>query len=133
MSGAYTRSGLVAGGHTVDQVARRAAAIDKIRELLAETPMTNVELAVKLNLPARTVYGYLCHLQDMGEAYQMEGTDGRGRKTWAMDDDAQQVATDRAQAEHARRAWVVPARQVGMQRHWMDVALFGPAQQGAAV
>jgi hypothetical protein len=25
-----------------------------------------------------------------------------------------------------------PARQIGMWRHWMDVALFGPGQQGAA-
>jgi hypothetical protein len=35
---------------------------------------------------------------------------------------------------HTRQA-TVPARQVGMSRHWMDVALFGPAgapAQGAA-
>lgn len=132
MSGAYTRSGLVAGGHTSDQVARREAAIEQVRALLAVGPMSCFDLSARLAIPARTVYGYLTHLQDMGEVYQMDALDERGRKTWALDDEAQQVATDRAVAEHARRAWIVPARQVGMHRHWMDEALFGPAPGAAA-
>jgi hypothetical protein len=127
MCGAYTRSGIIPGGHTADQVARRAEALEKIRKLLPERPMSNLELAVKLNLPARTVYGYLCHLQDMGEAYQMDGADSRGRKTWAIDD-AQKAAADRAADEHAKRAWIVPARQMGMPRDPLVAALFGPAK-----
>lgn len=131
-SATYTRGGIIPGGHTADQVARRAEAIEKIRKLLPERPMTNLELAVRLNIPARTVYGYLCHLQDLGEAYQMNATDSRGRKTWAMDDDAQQVAAGRAAAEHAQRAVIVPARQVGMPRDGLVAALFGPARRTAA-
>jgi hypothetical protein len=77
MSGAYTRSGIILGSHTPEQVARHEAAIQKIRELLTERPLTNMELALRPNIPAHTVYRYLCHLQDMGEAYQMGGVDAR--------------------------------------------------------
>jgi hypothetical protein len=132
MSGAYTRSGIIPGGHTHEQVARREAAIQKIRDVLTKRPMTAIELAVYIDLPTRTVYGYLARLQDLGEAYQMDGTDERGRKTWAMDDDAQKIAADRAANEHSKRAWITPARQMGMKRHWMDEALFGPARGAAA-
>lgn len=132
MSGAYTRSGLVAGGHTSDQVARRAAAIEQVRALLAEQAMSCFDLSARLGIPARTVYGYLTHLQDMGEVYQMDSLDDRGRKTWALDDEEQQVATDRAQAEHAKRAWIAPARQIGIPRDPLVAALFGPAQGAAA-
>ncbi|MWL55340.1 hypothetical protein GQL84_23730, partial [Escherichia coli] len=34
-------------------------------------------------------------------------------------------------APHHQGAVIVPARQVGMERHWMDVALFGPARVAA--
>jgi hypothetical protein len=131
MSGAYTRSGIIPGGHTLEQAARREAAIQKIRDLLAERPMTNMELAVRLDVPPRTAYGYLCHLQDMGEVYQMDGTDSRGRKTWTMDD-AKKVNSTRAMDEHSKRAWIVPARQMGMPRDPLVAALFGPARGAAA-
>lgn len=132
MSGAYTRSGIIPGGHTHEQVARREAAIQKIRDVLTKRPMTAIELAVFIGLPTRTVYGYLARLQDMGEAYQMGGTDERGRKTWAMDDDAQKIAADRAAQEYSKRAWITPARQMGMPRDPLVTALFGPARGSAA-
>lgn len=132
MSGAYTRSGIIPGGHTHEQVARREAAIQKIRDVLTKRPMTAIELAVYIDLPTRTVYGYLARLQDLGEAYCMDGTDERGRKTWAMDDEAQKIAADRAAHEHSKRAWVVPARQMGMPRDPLVAALFGPARGAAA-
>jgi hypothetical protein len=117
---------LIPGGHTADQIARRDAAIERLREALAEKPLSRAELAVVLGIPARTVYGYLCSLQEVGEVYQMDHTDEKGRKVWALDN-AQHAASSRGADEHQKRAWIVPARQMGMPRHWMDVALFGPA------
>ena len=130
MVGAYTRSGLVPGGHTGDQVARRATAIEKIRELLAEKPMSNMDLAVALGIPPRTVYGYLNYLQAVDEAYQLDAPDSRGRKVWVLDDEQESV--DAAVAQHAQRAWIVPARQLGMPRDPLVAALFGPTQGAAA-
>jgi predicted ArsR family transcriptional regulator len=132
MSGAYTRSGIVAGGHTSDQVALRSAAIEDVRALLKDKPQSCFDLSAALGIPSSTIYGYLATLQDMGEVYQMDAFDDRGRKTWAIDNAAQQVATGRAQAEHSRRAWIVPARQVGMKRDPLIEALFGPAPGAAA-
>jgi len=122
---------LIPGGHTADQIARRDAAIERLRELLAEKPLSRAELAVALGMPTRTVYGYLCSLQEVGEVYQMDHKDEKGRAVWALEEDPQQAGVSRAAAEHQKRAWIVPARQIGMHRHWMDVALFGPAP-GAA-
>lgn len=132
MSKRYNRSGVMAGAHTSDQIARRAAAIERLRKLLAEWPRSAYELAARLELPSSTVYGYLRTLQDLGEARQTTGVDARGRKLWAADEQAPAEAAEKVKAEHASRAWVVPARQVGMPRHWMDVALFGPAPGAAA-
>lgn len=129
MSGArHTSGNLIHGGHAADQAARRAEAIEQMQTMLAERPMSCFDLAASIGVPAGTVYGYLRTLEEEGEVYQLDGTDGRGRKTWAADSEAKRIATDRTQAKHERRVWVVPARQIGMQRHWMDVALFGPAQ-----
>ena len=72
------------------------------------------------------------HLNSMGEVFRMDAPDEQGRKTWVLNDQAQEIAAQRAQAEHSKRACVVPARQIGMQRHWMDVALFGPAREEVA-
>jgi len=120
------------GGRSEDQAARLAAAMDQVRALLAEQPLSCFDISAKLGMPAGTVYRYLCAMEEVGDVYKMAGHDGRGRKTWALDSEDHQAATDRAQAEHARRAWIVPVRQVGMTRHWMDVALFGPARGAAA-
>lgn len=128
MRGAYIRSGLVPGGHTSDQAARRAAAIEQIQTMLTERSMSCFDLSASIGIPSGTVYGYLKALEEEGDVYQLDGTDARGRRVWAADSEAKRIATDRAQAKHERRVWVAPARQIGMQRHWMDEALFGPAQ-----
>lgn len=127
MGGAYTRSGIIAGGHTGDQVARREAAIQKILELLIPKPRSCFDLSAVISIPSSTVYNYLRALQEEGEVYQMDALDDRGRKTWAVDSEALQAATDRAAAEHSKRAWIVPARQIGMPRDPLVAALFGPA------
>jgi hypothetical protein len=132
VGGAYTRSGLIPGGHTGDQAARREASIQKIRELLTEMPHSCFDLSAAVGIPSSTVYNYLRTMQEDGEVYQMDALDDRGRKTWAADSEALQAATDRAAAEHSKRAWVVPARQIGMPHDPLVAALFGPAQMGAA-
>lgn len=132
MSGApYTRSGLVPGGHIAEVIARRDAALEQIRELLAEKSMSALDIATKLGVSARTAYGWLMYMKDLGEAHQVDVPDQRGRKLWALGRDP--VTSEIEGVDDDRpRAWIVPARQVGMFRHWMDVALFGPAQGAAA-
>ncbi len=123
---------LIPGGHTADQIARRDAALVRIRDLLAEKPHSRVDLAIALGIPSPTVYGYLCQLQEQDEVYQMDHKDEKGRAVWALENDAEQAGVSRAAAEHQKRAWIVPARQMGMFRHWMDVALFEPAKGATA-
>lgn len=120
------------GGRLEDQAARRAAAIEQVRTLLAAQPLSCSDVATQLGMPSNTIYRYLCLMEEVGEVYRLEGHDGNGRKIWALDSEDHQAATDRAHAEHARRAWIVPARQVGMWRDSLDVALFGPARGGVA-
>lgn len=127
MSGAH--QSLIPGDHTADQIARRDAALVRIRELLAEKPHSRVDLAFALGIPSGTVYGYLCQMQELDEVYQLDHTDEKGRKLWAVEGGK---APSRGAVEHQKRAWIVPARQMGMQRHWMDVALFGPAPGATA-
>ena len=118
-------------GRSLEQEAARTAAMERVRVLLAERPLSNFDISARLGIPSGTVYAYLREMEENGEAYKMDGHDERGRKRWALDSEDHQAATDRAQAEQARRAWKVPARQVGMQRDPLVAALFGPARRAA--
>jgi hypothetical protein len=120
---------LIPGGHTADQIARREATLVRIRDLLAKKPHSRVDLAIALGIPSGTVYGYLCQMQEVDEVYQLERTDEKGRKLWAAEGGK---ATPRGVVEHQKRAWIVPARQMGMQRDALVAALFGPARGGVA-
>lgn len=127
MGGArYVRGGIVAGGHTGDQVARRAANIERVRELLADKPMSSVELAVCVGVPTTTMNGYLYHLADLGEVRRVSGGERR-TKSWAADEQSIEESAEKAKSEHALRARIVRASQVGMQRDSLVQALFGPA------
>lgn len=128
MSGAYTHKGIIAGGNTGDQVARRAAAVDRVYHLLAGQHMSAQEIAIELNMNPRTVYGYLCQMKDEGYVRMTGKMDEHRRALWTQDPTGSQADT----AAHARRAWVVPARQIGMPRDPLVAALFGPAHAGAA-
>lgn len=126
MAGArYNRSGLVAGGHTSETIARREAGIEQIRAMLAEQRMSVFDVAAQLGVSDSTAYGWLTYLKDLGEAHQEDAPGGR--KLWVFGRDPVTSEVEGCD-DDAPRAWIVPARQVGMQRHWMDVALFGPAQ-----
>jgi hypothetical protein len=130
MGGArYTRSGLIPGGHTVDMIARRDEAVEQIKLLLADQRMSALDVAGSLSVSASTAYGWLVYMKDLGEAHQLDAPGGR--KMWALGRDPVTSEVEGVD-EHAQRAWIVPARQIGMFRHWMDVALFGPARGAAA-
>lgn len=132
MAGArYTRTGLLPGSHTIDAIARREAGIEQIRLLLAEQSMPTAQVAAPLGVSINTAYGWLTYLKDLGEAHQVEVPGGGGRKLWALGRDPVTAPSGELDDDD-RRAWIVPARQVGMKRHWMDEALFGPARGVAA-
>lgn len=125
MSGArYTRSGLIPGGHTSDALARRDAAIEKIREMLAEKRMSALEVTGKLGVSDSTAYGWLTYMKDLGEAHQVDAPGGR--KLWALGRDPVTSEIEGVD-DDAPKAWIVPARQVGMWCDALVAALFGPA------
>jgi predicted transcriptional regulator len=106
---------------------RKDAAIKRVLALLEQKPHSCFDISGVLKIPAATVYDYLHQLEAEGVVFAMQSLDRRGRKVWTLDKTADLEVSDRVMAEHAKRCSRVPARQMGMQRHWMDVALFGPA------
>lgn len=127
MSKRFSRAGIIPGGHTATQAARREAAMKQVRELLAQKPRSAFDLSAVLHLPASTIYGYLRAMDGIGEVYQMDGVDGRGRKTWAINLNWDPSKDEKALAEHVNRARIVKAEQEGRQRDPFLAALFGPA------
>lgn len=131
MSKRYSRAGIIPGSYTETQVARREAAMKTVRELLAKKPQSAFDLSAHLHAPSSTIYGYLRSMEAFGEVYQMDGVDSRGRKTWAVELRSIEPSADKAWAEHASRARIVKAEQVGIPRDPFVAALFGPAQHAA--
>lgn len=125
--GTYNRSGLIAGGHTAEHVARRAAAIERVRALLAQEPASSRAIADQLELNAHTVHGYLLHLESEGVACRTGRHDKNGRLMWKLCTPEESMAT-----EHSRRALITRARQVGMPRDQLVAAFFGSAVGAAA-
>lgn len=118
----YVRKGLIAGGHTADQVARRAAAIERVRALLAVEPASSRALADQLELNTHTVHRYLLDMEQEGTACKAGRHDKNGRLMWKVCTPEESIAT-----EHGNRALITRARQVGMARDPLVQALFGPA------
>lgn len=119
------------GLSNVEKLAKRADAIVKIKLLLANGRQMPVrEIAYRLGLNVGTTYGYLKHMAGMGEARHV-GLKKEQRSIWALG----QEERDEDQEAHAPRhgAVIVPAQQIGMFRHWMDVALFGPAAKNEGI
>jgi hypothetical protein len=114
-----------------EKVARRDIAIERITEMLAVSPRTVIGMAAELDIPWNTVYGYMRFMQEVGDAHQTGRFDGGRRELWAAGRAKPGQEVD-VPDDNPRRAWITPARQVGMFRHWMDEALFGPAQGAAA-
>jgi hypothetical protein len=113
------------------QVARREACIQQILILLARRPMTVAEVAAELAIPVNTAYGYLRHMADAGQARRADEIGPKNQQLWVLGLETKGPLV-RKEASAFRGPVIVPARQVGMQRHWLDVALFGPAREGHA-
>lgn len=109
-----------------EKVSRRDAAIERIGEMLAEKPRTVIEMAADLSIPWNTVYGYMRFMQEVGDAHQTGEFDGGRREFWAAGRANQGEVLETLDA-NPRRAWIVPARQMGMPRDPLVAALFGPA------
>jgi hypothetical protein len=114
---------------SAEMIARRDEALEQIRLMLTDQRMSALDVATALAEPAPTVYGWLVYMRDLGEAHQVAAPGGR--KLWVLGRDPVTSEIEGVD-ENAQRAWIVPARQVGMFRHWMDVAFFGPAKGAAA-
>lgn len=109
--------------------ARREAAIKRIGELLAEKPMLVTDIALQLGMVRDTVSNYMTDMEALGLAHRTGKRVGAGMVWAAGEKPAQVERPEEEEAEPAVKS--VPAVQEGRQRHWMDVALFGPARVAA--
>jgi len=115
-----------AGPSNASKMASREETCDKIKALLADKPMTVAEIMAAVNLTDSTVCRYMNYLAEMGEACRCEERGSANRQIWRLGSDG--APPDKKPHGNAfSGAKVVPARQVGMQRHPQDVAFFGPA------
>lgn len=119
------------GPSPTEKLAHRERACDQIHALLAEKPRTVAEIADALKVKEGMAHRYLAYLAEMGEACRQAERGPNNRQIWQAGRDG--VAKDEHRPSTAfSGVKVVPARQVGMWRHWMDVALFGPAPGAAS-
>lgn len=88
--------------------------------------VTNDMLCDKFGMLPNTAGSYLRHLHRDLRIIRKGERRGDGKQEWVLGEDFNLPPID---DERAQRT--VPARQIGMWRHWMDVALFGPALRGA--
>lgn len=122
-----TRRAQTGGQSTTDKIAARERACDSILALLAVKPMTVAEIVVEIGLRDETVCRYMGRLAKAGEACRSGERGPSNRQIWQLGrDGAPPDVRERGNAFSGAK--VVPARQVGMQRHEQDVAFFGPAR-----
>ncbi|MEH6435810.1 hypothetical protein [Massilia sp. DD77] len=109
--------------------ARRAAAVVRILELLAERPMTAAEVRAALYLNTSTAFAYLHYMASQLRQVRKTGTrDAKGRELWELGEDPTLPTPDQTlDLAFAQRRSTVPARQVGMWRDSLVAALFGPS------
>ena len=124
--------GIFKGGPSpAEKLAHRERACDQILALLAEKPMTVAEIAAALNVKEGMAHRYLAYLAEMGEACRQAERGPNNRQIWQLGRDG--APPDKREPTNAfAGAKIVPARQVGMQRHPQDVAFFGPARGASA-
>jgi len=117
------------GLSNAEKLALRDAAVVRIRAALAEKPMTIPQLVAELHLPERSTYNCLAHMAEIGVARRTGEKASHNRQFWELgQEDLEKPVRI---MPHPQGAVIVPARQVGMWRHWMDEALFGPARRVA--
>jgi DNA-binding transcriptional regulator YhcF (GntR family) len=126
MSARFNRRGVALVDLNATRTAQRAAGMQKVHAQLAGQELSSSAIAAQLGLNTSTVYGYLRQLEEEGYVRKTGAQDAGGRQTWAQDN-----ATRKMDNNHASRARITPARQIGMRRHWLVEALFGPARNVA--
>jgi DNA-binding CsgD family transcriptional regulator len=112
------------------KIALRAEAVTRILELLGKANLSVVDLARVLRINSNTVYGYLRYMAEMGEVRRSGEFDADRREKWELG--AEDPGKLNVTEKRPIGAVIVPARQVGMWRDPLDVALFGPARGPAA-
>lgn len=115
------------------KLARREAACARILELLEDGPMAAAVLSEQIGVLKTTTYSYLRYMSiDLRSVHRTSQLDEQRRETWALGEDLNlPTREEMMDASFAQRQRTVPAKQVGMERHWLDVALFGAPAQGA--
>jgi hypothetical protein len=101
-------------------IAKREQSIERIGKLLAVRPMTVPEVAEACAMPRETARGHLMYMEGQDLAHRTRDKVGQ-RALWAAGE---------TPAECCRTSAVRTV--VNVHRHWMDVALFGPAQGACA-
>lgn len=100
----------------------------KIFELLTEHgKLTRGQIADALGVHKKTLVVYMRRLREDGIVRRNGYM--KSAPLWELGEEkvAPKKIGKRVEDMHELRG-TVPAQQVGMSRHWMDVALFGPAQ-----
>jgi hypothetical protein len=111
------------------KIAMRAEAVKRIRELLGRARLSVVDLARVLRINSNTMYGYLRYMAEIGEVRRSGEFDAERREKWELGTEDPAKLQKHEAKPHG--AVIVPARQVGMWRDPLDVALFGPAREAA--
>jgi DNA-binding Lrp family transcriptional regulator len=106
-----------------EEMARqRDARLEQLLGLLAERRMSGPDIADALGVSRGSAHDYLRRLDESGEAKRTGTRDQYRRELWTFG----------SAVEIPAGVTIVPARQIGMFRHWLDIAFFGPATGGAA-
>jgi hypothetical protein len=114
---------------------REAIAVNKVQAcarilvVLRSGPMTSTEVSDAINVPHSTAGTYLRHMRDKLRQIHVVTDRSKARaRMWALGAPRGIVTSDgtHVKFEEVCRS-SVPARQIGMWRHPLDIAFFGPA------
>lgn len=115
-----------------EQQAAREACVLRIRDLLAIEPRTAAELVAALHTTRGTMFGYLRYMHKVARTIRPLTEERNRAMLWALGADPELlVVGESVEFVSMPKRPTGKARQIGMQRHWMDVALFGPAAHAA--
>jgi hypothetical protein len=112
-----------------DKIAQRAAAIERVAELLAQKPRTALELSFILDVHQSTVFSYLHHMERELRTARKSGRFNGSRELWELGVDP--LLPEKPEPRNlgtTPQRGTVPARQCGMWRDPLVAALFGPAR-----
>lgn len=113
-------------GCSAEKRAMRTACVVRIREVLADGPMSTFDVKKALGVSSSATYAALNFMHnELREVRRSGQRDEKRAVLWELGEDLTLAAADQQQTR------TVPARQVGMWRDNLVAALFGPAQGSA--